>query len=231
PPDRLPVQRVAAKVVHRHHDRLVHLVRDDPAHLRQAAPWPRLARCLTCLHGPVCPSFPAEHGAALRLRPRFLHLGGNASLSLNGLDPRDIPLDLPDTRGVRQLADCLIKAQIAPLGAQLIEFLHQLRVAHRTDFVRLHAWPPPVPLSDPAATTSRRTTRHFIGILWMARRSASSASSSRTPPSSNMTRPGFTTATQYSGLPLPLPMRVSAGFCVTGLSGKIRIQTFPPRRT
>ena len=36
-----------------------------------------------------------------------------------------------------------------------------------------------------------------------------------------MIRPGFTTATQCSGLPLPEPMRVSAGFSVTGLSGKI----------
>src|SRR5437867_2949827 len=44
-----------------------------------------------------------------------------------------------------------------------------------------------------------------------------------------MMRPGFTTATHSSGFPLPLPMRVSAGFFVTGLSGKIRIQTLPPR--
>src|SRR5919205_812692 len=42
-------------------------------------------------------------------------------------------------------------------------------------------------------------------------------------------RPGLTTATQYSGAPLPLPIRVSAGFFVTGLSGNIRIQTLPPR--
>src|ERR687883_272331 len=42
-------------------------------------------------------------------------------------------------------------------------------------------------------------------------------------------RPGFTTATHSSGLPLPFPMRVSAGFFVTGLSGKTRIQTLPPR--
>src|SRR3989441_3585862 len=42
-------------------------------------------------------------------------------------------------------------------------------------------------------------------------------------------RPGFTTATHSSGLPLPLPIRVSAGFFVTGLSGKILIQTLPPR--
>src|ERR1019366_7722030 len=41
----------------------------------------------------------------------------------------------------------------------------------------------------------------------------------------------FTTATQCSGLPLPEPILVSAGFCVTGLSGKTRIQTLPPRLT
>src|SRR5262249_18929272 len=46
-----------------------------------------------------------------------------------------------------------------------------------------------------------------------------------------MIRPGFTTATQNSGLPLPLPMRVSAGFLVTGLSGKMRMKIFPPRLT
>src|SRR5215467_16001479 len=46
-----------------------------------------------------------------------------------------------------------------------------------------------------------------------------------------MTRPGLNTATQYSGAPLPFPMRVSAGFLVTGLSGKIRIHTLPPRFT
>src|SRR5262245_61469439 len=46
-----------------------------------------------------------------------------------------------------------------------------------------------------------------------------------------MIRPGFTTATQNSGLPLPLPIRVSAGFLVTGLSGKMRMKIFPPRFT
>src|SRR5438309_1512211 len=42
-------------------------------------------------------------------------------------------------------------------------------------------------------------------------------------------RPGLPTATHSSGLPLPLPMRVSAGFFVTGLSGNTRIHTLPPR--
>ena len=59
--------------------------------------------------------------------------------------------------------------------------------------------------------------------------SPSARSRGVTPSSSNITRPGFTTATHLSGEPLPLPMRVSAGFFVIGLSGKIRIQTLPPR--
>ena len=58
---------------------------------------------------------------------------------------------------------------------------------------------------------------------------ASRARSSGTPASSNITRPGLTTATQPSGEPLPEPMRVSAGFLVKGLSGKTLIQTLPPR--
>ena len=68
-----------------------------------------------------------------------------------------------------------------------------------------------------------------MGSLWPARRMASRASGSGTPESSNITRPGLTTATQPSGEPLPEPMRVSAGFWVTGLSGKMLIQTLPPR--
>ena len=58
---------------------------------------------------------------------------------------------------------------------------------------------------------------------------ASRATFSLTPTNSNMTRPGFTTATQWSTDPFPLPMRVSAGFLVTGLSGNMRIHTLPRR--
>jgi len=70
----------------------------------------------------------------------------------------------------------------------------------------------------------------LIGSFRPASRSASFASGSGTPASSNMTRPGLITATQCSGAPFPEPIRVSAGFCVTGLSGKTLIQTLPPRR-
>src|SRR5450759_2128954 len=51
------------------------------------------------------------------------------------------------------------------------------------------------------------------------------------PAISKRMRPGLTTATQWSGAPLPEPIRVSAGFLVAGLSGKIRIQILPPRLT
>src|SRR5215831_10538581 len=58
---------------------------------------------------------------------------------------------------------------------------------------------------------------------------ASLASGSVTPSISNRTLPGWISQTKYSGLPLPLPMRTSAGFCEIGLSGNTRIQMRPPR--
>mmetsp|Transcript_11089 Transcript_11089/g.33242 ORF Transcript_11089/g.33242 Transcript_11089/m.33242 type:complete len:217 (+) Transcript_11089:929-1579(+) len=69
-----------------------------------------------------------------------------------------------------------------------------------------------------------------IGILYAASLIAARAVDSEIPLSSYKIRPGFTTATQYSGDPFPDPIRVSAGRIVTGLSGNTRIQSFPPRR-
>src|SRR5438105_10731842 len=46
-----------------------------------------------------------------------------------------------------------------------------------------------------------------------------------------MIMPGFTTAAQYSGSPLPLPMRVSAGMAVTDLCGNTRMYSRPSPRT
>ena len=80
-------------------------------------------------------------------------------------------------------------------------------------------------------TDSRTTTRVPTGSLWLARRIASTAEAWSTPAISNRIRPGLTTATQWSGAPLPEPIRVSAGFLVAGLSGKTRIQILPPRLT
>src|SRR5437899_3982318 len=75
----------------------------------------------------------------------------------------------------------------------------------------------------------RDTNFVAIPIFCAAVRNDTRATSSGTPIISYRMRPGFTTATHSSGFPLPLPIRVSAGFFVTGLSGKTRIQTLPPR--
>src|SRR5262249_37364692 len=75
----------------------------------------------------------------------------------------------------------------------------------------------------------RATKRHGIGILWATRARQRLAVGSSTSLSSNITVPGFTTAHQNSGSPLPLPMRVSSGFPETGLCGKMRMNTRPSR--
>src|SRR5260370_35978409 len=66
-----------------------------------------------------------------------------------------------------------------------------------------------------------------IGRLVAARRRACRATDSGKPPSSKRRFPGRTVATQNSGLPFPLPIRVSGGRLVTDLSGKILIQSLP----
>src|SRR5205814_6965160 len=75
----------------------------------------------------------------------------------------------------------------------------------------------------------RATKRVLIGSLAAASVSASLAVCTVTPSISNMTRPGLTRATHNSGVPLPEPIRTSAGFFDTGTSGKMRIHTRPAR--
>src|SRR5947207_7428357 len=127
---------------------------------------------------------------------------------------------MADPRGVLELARRVLEAQVEELLAGASHQLDELAVGHVVHLLRLH---------DDACAPSRSTNFVLIGSLWPASRMASRASGSGTPASSNITRPGLITATQPSGEPLPEPMRVSAGFWVTGLSGKTLIQTFPPR--
>src|SRR5712664_3408244 len=75
----------------------------------------------------------------------------------------------------------------------------------------------------------RCTTMVRNGSLAAASAKASFARASVTPSISNRTLPGWISATKYSGLPLPLPMRTSAGLVEIGLSGNTRIQIRPPR--
>ena len=88
----------------------------------------------------------------------------------------------------------------------------------------------PKPVAEAPDTTTPKTAHDDPTKLDISGdESKRSRGGSGTPASSNMTRPGLTTATQCSGEPLPEPMRVSAGFFVYALSGKTLIQTLPPR--
>src|ERR1700733_4048736 len=93
------------------------------------------------------------------------------------------------------------------------------------DFSRF-LWPR---LSYRPVLSSRHTSLVGSGSLPPASRNASCAVAFGTPSISNRILPGRITATHCSGAPLPLPIRVSAGFLVIGLSGNRRIQTLTPR--
>src|ERR1700737_501403 len=86
----------------------------------------------------------------------------------------------------------------------------------------------PLILTSAAAFTPdlMPSVRVFAGSLYAASWKARLAISGVTPPISKRTRPGLITATQPSGAPLPLPIRVSAGFLVVGLSGNTRMKTW-----
>src|SRR5699024_1626100 len=140
----------------------------------------------------------------------------------HGVDPGDVLADGPQPPVGLELTG----GGLEPEGEQLLLQLHDLGVELRTAQVaqfgglrRRHQMSP----------ASRLMKRAFIGSLWIASRSASRATSSGTPATSKSTRPGLTLATHHSGEPLPDPIRVSAGFLVSGRSGKMLIQTLPPR--
>src|ERR1044071_1556243 len=146
-----------------------------------------------------------------------LHIGVDAALACDGQRPRELALGLPQARGVVQLAGRGLHAQAEQVALRRGDVVAQTSVRHVAQVGRAHQ------------PSSRNTNLVLTGSLWPARRIASRASGSGTPDSSNITRPGFTTATQPSGEPFPEPMRVSAGFLVNDLSGNTLIQTLPPR--
>src|SRR5665213_1685716 len=146
------------------------------------------------------------------------------ALAEDRLDPGDAAPRLTHPRRVFELPARALEAQIEDFLAEHFHLLGQLvrrLAAQIARLHRLHGAP-----SSPARTTKRVAT----GNLAAASSNASRAISRSTPSSSNMIRPGFTRAIQYSGDPLPLPMRTSAGLVDTGTSGKMRIQTRPTRR-
>src|SRR5437764_6563529 len=121
-----------------------------------------------------------------------------------------------------ELAALLLQTQMEPFLTQIASLSQQLVRAQLGYFFHFHG--------VYAALTWWRV-RNFVrtGNLSAARRKDSRATDSGTPSSSNKILPGRTVATQYSGWPLPLPMRVSGGRAVTDLSGKMRIHSLPLR--
>src|SRR3546814_736279 len=138
------------------------------------------------------------------------------SSDLHGVQTRDVALDRTDAAVALELAGGRLEAQVEQLFLGLAQLLHETGVFERVELAgseRLGAD------RHYASPSSRLMMRAFRGSLWMARVSASRASSSLTPATSKRTRPGLTLATHHSGEPLPEPMRVSAGFLVSGRSG------------
>src|SRR5664280_109304 len=170
---------------------------------------PTLVLRLPCTS--VAPAMPG----LLRARPHELALVANRE------DPGDRPAAAGDRGVILQLARRELEAGLPEVPLGIRERLVQLRVRQGAQLVDV----------DHALSSSFTMKRVATGSLWPARRIASTADSRSTPAISKRIRPGRTTATQWSGAPLPDPMRVSAGFLVAGLSGKIRIQILPPRLT
>src|SRR5690606_223537 len=136
-----------------------------------------------------------------------------------GLDPRDVPAHLLHLVRTRQLAGCLLHAKVELFLAQVEQFVLQLLHRLRLQLLRVHH------------ITCRVTKAVLTGSFAAASLNASRAISSVTPSISYSTKPGWIFAAQYSTPPLPLPMRTSSGFLVTGTSGNTRIQILPPRFT
>src|SRR6266851_2652787 len=147
-----------------------------------------------------------------------------AALAENGLDARDVAPHLAHPRGVFELAAGALETQVENLPAERVDLLGQLVERAGPEVGGRHS------LHGSTPSPWRVTNRVPIGSLAAPSSKASRATSSGTPSSSNMMRPGFTRQIQNSGEPLPLPMRTSAGLLDTGTSGKIRIHTRPTRR-
>ena len=199
------VERVAREPLDGDDDRLVHLVGHHAADLGLAHCGPLGARLRS--------SLASCSGRCVRLAPRgAASRSPSAALGLDGQQPRDRAC-------ASARSGCSRSAGGWPAGSEgrrgggagVASSARSSGVGQLADLSRC-----PSPTSFAHQELARRPAA-------CGRRGASPrlASASGTPAISNRMRPGLTTATQWSGAPLPEPMRTSAGFLVTGLSGKI----------
>src|SRR5664279_4255132 len=146
-------------------------------------------------------------------------LGAGTLLRGDRLHARDVAADDAHARGVLELTGGALEAQVELLLLELEHFVIELIERHRSYVGGFHG----------AHSAIRSMKRVLTGSLAAASVSASLATAIGTPSTSNRMRPGLTRATQNSGVPLPLPMRISIGFLDTGTSGYMRIHTRPDR--
>src|SRR6185437_9133620 len=138
----------------------------------------------------------------------------------------DVALDGTKTAVALELAGGRLEAQVEQLFLGLLQLVDESLVFKGVELGGCELLGSDRHYASPS---SRLMMRALRGSLWIARVMASRAMVSLTPLSSKSTRPGLTFATHHSGEPLPEPMRVSAGFFVSGRSGKTLIHTLPPR--
>ena len=129
-------------------------------------------------------------------------------LALQRQDAGDLSLGLLEARGVVERTGGVLEAQVEQLLPTVHELLLELVVGHLSQLARSHS------------SFSRVTNFVLIGSFrpraaWPPWRAAP-----RPGQLEHRRVPGLTTATQCSGEPLPEPIRVSAGFWLTGLSGR-----------
>src|SRR6202000_3249930 len=123
-------------------------------------------------------------------------------------------------RGIFQLPGGALEAQVEALLLQVDDGVVHLIGAHRANIANFHLGHGYLPYS-----AMRSTKRVLIGSWAAPSESASWPVCTVTPSISNRTRPGLTRATHNSGVPLPEPMRTSAGFFDTGRARENPIPT------
>src|SRR5918992_3265291 len=136
--------------------------------------------------------------SARRARSRRLLLvlltGGQLAFGEDGHQPGDLVPDVLDEHRVVELAGGQLEPEVEQLLLRRLQPSPELLVREVTQ------------LGGPGHSTtppSLVTNFERMGSLWAARMMASRATVSDTPESSNITRPGLTTATQNSGFALP----------------------------
>src|SRR5699024_9360659 len=190
------VERVSNVIFYRNNNGLVNLVADNGAN--------------PCFSEVSLFHLASSFQELLRVLHRvFLDNRGNSG---------NVFFDSLNSLRILKLVNGVLEAEVEKLSFQVYKLLGKFFFRQVSDLNSFHYF-------SLSFASSFLMNLHLIGSLYIASLIASRASSSETPPISNMTVPGFTTATQYSGLPLPEPIRVSAGFSVIGLCGKILIQT------